>query len=66
VTIYVNGTPPSGFRADGQLPAVGQTIRVPLRSFTTKSGDRFNPIAQAVTVVWIGGGGYDYESYTQR
>jgi hypothetical protein len=62
-TIYVNGTPPGGFRGDAELPETGKSIRLPLRDFVTKSGDRFNPITQAPTVVWIGGGSYDYRSF---
>ncbi len=66
ISIYINGTPPSAYRADVTMPAAGETIEVPLSEFVTKAGDRFNPVAKAVTVVWVGGGGYDYTSYAKR
>jgi len=61
--IYINGTPPNAYRTHGTLPEVGGHVDLPLREFVTKNGDRFNPVAQAVTVVWIGGYGYDYRSF---
>lgn len=64
--LYVNGAPPFTYRANTQVPAVGETVRVPLNEFVTKGGDRFNPITQAVTIVWVGGGGYDYASFKEK
>ncbi len=62
-TVYINGTPPFTYRADVELPEAGKAVRIPLRQFTTKDGDRFNPLAKAVTVAWVGGGTYDYASF---
>jgi hypothetical protein len=66
LTVYINGTPPFTYRADTTMPAVGESVRIPLNEFVTKGGDRFNPVTQALTVVWIGGGEYDYQSYSTR
>jgi hypothetical protein len=66
VTAYINGNPPSAYKATAPLPAVGQSVSVPLREFVLKSGERFNPISHAVTVAWVGGDGYDYQSYKVR
>ena len=61
--VYINGTPPFAYRADSEVPARGKSILIPLATFVNKDGDRFNPVAKAVTVVWVGGGGYDYRSF---
>jgi hypothetical protein len=61
--VYINGTPPFTYRATTQVPAAGESVQIPLRGFVTKSGDRFNPMTQAVTVAWVGGGGFDYRQY---
>jgi len=66
MTVYINGTPPFTYRANTQVPAIGSSVRIPLREFTTKDGDRFDPIAKAVTVVWVGGSGFDYASFRTR
>ncbi len=58
--IYINGTPPFAYRADSRVPAVGESVHLPLSRFVKKNGDRFNPLQKAVTEVWVGGGGYDY------
>lgn len=65
MTVYINGTPPFTYRADSAIPAVGESVTIQLRQFTTKSGDRFNPLEKAVTIVWVGGGGYDYASFSR-
>ena len=36
---------------------------IPLREFAKDNGERFNPFANKVVKVWIGGGDYDYEAY---
>ncbi len=61
--IYVNGDPPFGFRADSTVPPQGQAVVVPLFQFVNREGDRFNPVNRAVKVLWVGGGGYDFQSY---
>jgi len=61
--VYINGSPPFTFKATATMPAIGQSVRIPLMAFTQKDGTRFNPIATAVTVIWVGGGGYDYRSF---
>lgn len=61
--VYINGQPPFTYRANSTVPAVGQTVQLPLIGFVTDDGDRFNPLAKAVTVAWVGGGGYDYASF---
>ncbi len=65
--VYINGTPPFTYRAESKVPAVGESVTIPLNDFVKKSsGDRFNPFTQAVTDVWVGGGGYDYQSFNVR
>ena len=66
LTIYLNGQPPLTFRADTTVPRQGQSITVPLREFVKKDGERFNPLTHGVTEAWVGGGGYDYRSFTNR
>ena len=61
--LYVNGQPPFAFRADATVPPQGQTVVVPLQQFVNRDGERFNPVNRGVTVVWVGGGGYDFQSY---
>ena len=45
------------------MPRLRDSVRIPLSTFTQKDGTRFNPFATAVTVIWVGGGGYDYRSF---
>jgi hypothetical protein len=63
IEIYVNGEPPFAFRADTTVPPQGLFVAVPLQQFVNRNGDRFNPVTQGVTVAWVGGGGYDFQSY---
>ena len=65
VTVYINGTPPSGYRQEVTLPAAGKRVLVPLGGFAKKDGERFTPLTHQVTVVWIGGGGYDYRQFSK-
>jgi len=65
ITLYVNGTPPGGFKGTCYGPAVGQEVIVPLNTFIKKNGTRFNPVTHAVTTIWIGGAGYDYAKFTR-
>lgn len=60
--VYINGTPGSTFKAITTVPAVGRSTIIQLSTFTYRS-ERFNPVSQAVTNAWIGGGGYDYSSF---
>jgi hypothetical protein len=62
--VYINGTPPFTYKQSMRAPTVGNTIAMPLLEFVTKDGDRFNPYTKAVREVWVGGSGYDYQSYT--
>src|SRR4029450_8511024 len=55
--VYINGQPPFTYKATATFPAMGSTVHVPLRTFVQRDGTRFDPIAKAVTEVWIGGGG---------
>lgn len=66
LVVYVNGNPPFTYKATAAMPPIGQSVQIPLRTFTLKDGTRFNPIATAVTVVWVGGGGYDYSSFNTK
>ena len=61
--VYVNGQPPFTYKATSTVPPLGQHVTIPLMTFTKKDGTRFNPLATAVTVIWVGGGGYDYSSF---
>lgn len=61
--VYINGSPPFTYKAVDTVPLLGENVRIPLRTFTEKDGTRFNPTAKAVTVIWVGGGGYDYRSF---
>lgn len=63
--VYLNGTPPSAYKATSTMPALGESVELPLTMFVMKDGTRFNPIEKAVTTAWVGGGGYDYASYTK-
>jgi len=60
--IYINGAPPFTYKQTTPAPPVGESRTVRLADFV-KNGDRFNPISQAVTEVWIGGSGHDFECY---
>jgi hypothetical protein len=62
MTVYINGTPPFAFEAEAPVPTLGESVRIPLMSFV-KTGERFNPVTQAVYVAWVGGHGYDYCSF---
>jgi hypothetical protein len=64
--VYINGNPPFTYRADTTVPAVGESVELPLMGFTQKDGERFNPFSHRVTIVWVGGGGYDYRSFEFR
>jgi hypothetical protein len=64
--VYINGTPPFTFKATVDAPEVGKTISIPLSSFVTKSGDRFDPRTKALTEIWIGGSDYDFKKFTTR
>lgn len=64
--VYINGAPPFTYKMTATVPAAGASVRLPLRGFVTKAGDRFDPLAKAVTEVWVGGGGYDYRSFRVR
>lgn len=66
VIVYLNGSPPLTYKAEATLPPVGSTVQIPLRLFATKDGERFDPYARAVTIAWIGGGGYDYQSFRAK
>ena len=63
-TLYLNATPPNGWKASCILPVPGSPTRMPLSDFITRDGERFNPYARAVTEVWIGGNGYDFKCMT--
>lgn len=63
MNVYINGDPPFTFKAIATVPPLGKSVLLPLREFTQKDGTRFNPIATAVTVIWVGGGAYDYRSF---
>jgi hypothetical protein len=64
--IYLNGQPPSAFRADTTVPPQGQAVVLPLSQFVNRDGERFNPVTRGVTVVWVGGGSYDFQSFGRR
>lgn len=63
MTVYINGTPPNAYKATSLVPSLGGTVELPLMGFVNRSGDRFNPMAKAVTEAWVGGGDYDFEKY---
>ncbi len=66
-TIYVNGTPPDGYRVtgSGRFRESGSLTRcvIPLREFVDGSGNRFDPLRKAPVAVWVGGDGYDYQLF---
>lgn len=66
LVVYLNGNPPTGYKAVSTVPAVGTSTRLRLADFVSKDGARFMPLAQGVTVVWVGGGGYDYRSFSVK
>ena len=65
LVVYINGSPPFTYKAIATVPALGQSVDLPLITFTQKDGTRFNPIATAVTEIWVGGGGYDYRAFNR-
>ena len=66
IIVYINGSPPFTYKATSTVPPLGQHVQIPLRTFTLNDGTRFNPITTAVTVIWVGGGGYDYRSFAVK
>jgi hypothetical protein len=66
LVVYINGTPPFAYKATSTLPRAGESVQIPLSQFVNRDGDRFNPFAKAVTVAWVGGGGYDYAKYEKH
>jgi hypothetical protein len=66
MSVYINGMPSFAYRADARMPAAGEAVRIPLRQFITKRGERFDPAAESVSVVWVGADGFGYEPYRTR
>lgn len=68
VDIYLNGMPPFSKRYQGVSIEPGNTRTLDLNSFADRNGKRFNPYAEKVVEVWIGGGAehYDYTSFGSR
>lgn len=64
--IYINDTPPFTYKAVIAAPPIGQAAVVRLSDFTKKDGERFNPSAYALTEIWVGGSGYDFNKYDAR
>jgi len=58
--VYLNGSPLQTYGVT--IPALkpGDTLTVPLSDFAKENGDRFNPSAAKVVVIWIGGNGFDF------
>lgn len=65
LVVYINGTPGTTYKSTGTIPRVGEHVSFPLAAFT-HGGYRFNPATQAVTIAWVGGGGYDYAAFRGR
>ena len=63
LVVYIDGQPPFTYKTVFTLPRLRDSVRIPLSTFTQKDGTRFNPSGTAVTVIWVGGGGYDYVSF---
>jgi hypothetical protein len=63
-TVYLNGTPPDGYRFTVPAPKIGEKIQIPLRNFAKKDGTRFNPSYTKVTVIWVGGGGFEFKKFS--
>jgi len=62
--VFVNSDPPFGFSAAIRPLKVGETATYRLNDFAKDSdGERFNPFTHKVLKVWIGGNGFDYQSY---
>lgn len=61
--VYINGDPPFTFKATMAAPKVGKSLRINLGQFIKKDGERFNPSTHALTVIWVGGNGFDFEKY---
>jgi hypothetical protein len=64
--VYINGTPPFTYSLTVAAPKVGESVQLRLNDFVKSGGERFNPYTTALTSVWVGGGGYDFEAYTAR
>ncbi len=63
LVVYINGQPPSGFKAKTKAPAPGETVSIPLLQCVDEDGLRFSPLQRAVMYVWVGGGSYNYSRY---
>lgn len=61
--LYVNGRPPSAFKATVTAPSLGQSTTIHLSDFVDRDGNRFDPEKKAVTEVWVGGSGYDFACF---
>ena len=63
ITLFVNSDPPFGYHCTiGPVNPLASKV-IPLREFAKDNSERFNPFANKVVKVWIGGGDYDYEAY---
>jgi hypothetical protein len=60
--IYLNGRPPFTYHYKLGTLTSGESVTIPLISFDD-DGKRFQPTEYKVTVIWIGGGGFDYRSF---
>lgn len=63
LVVYLNGTPPGGYKVTVKAPSVGSSVSIPLKEFAKKDGTRFLPHQLKVTEIWVGGGGYDFKRY---
>lgn len=61
--MYLNGNPPSAYHYHLGVLQPDHPYKIALRDFSKQDGKRFNPDEYKITVVWIGGGKYDYKSY---
>lgn len=62
MAVYINGSPPSGYRATTTVPDVGASRSILLEEFV--DGEvRFNPATHVVTEVWVGAGDYKFSEF---
>jgi hypothetical protein len=60
--VYINGSPPSGYKATAKAPAIGESRSILLEEFV--DGDkRFDSEGNMVTEVWVGAGDYHFAGF---
>jgi hypothetical protein len=63
IEIYINGAPTTGFKFSLTNLAAGETATMELKKFTKDDGGQFKTSSMIITQIWIGGGGFKYQTY---